>query len=47
MSKKFSWAGVIVVLISLALMLYYYLIFRTTVSVRLEDRHTIQIQVLH
>ncbi len=37
MSKKFSWSGVIVVLISVACMLYYYLIFR----------HTIETQVLH
>ena len=37
MSKKFSWSGVIVVLICLACMLYYYLIFR----------HVIESQVLH
>lgn len=37
MSKKFSWTGVVVVLICLGLMLYYYLIFR----------HTLETQILH
>jgi hypothetical protein len=37
MNKKFSWSGVIVVLICLAFMLYYYLIFRHTLeSLRLH-----------
>jgi len=31
MTKKFSWSGVIVVLLCLACMLYYYLIFRYTI----------------
>ncbi len=41
MSKKFSWAGVVVVLICLGLMFYYYLIFRYTIETQILHHHAV------
>ena len=41
MSKKFSWSGVIVVLVCLACMLYYYLIFRHTIELQIQHQHAV------
>jgi len=41
MNKKFSWSGVIVVLLSLACMLYYYIIFRHTLENQLRHQHRV------
>jgi len=42
LSKKFSWSGVIVVLLCIACMMYYYLIFRHTIG-SLSTRNHAQI----
>jgi len=41
MTKKFSWSGAIVVLLCLALMLYYYLIFRHAMEIQFHHRHAV------
>jgi len=41
MSKKFSWSGAIVVLICLACMLYYYLIFRHAIESQVQHHHVV------
>ena len=38
MKKKFSYSGVIVVLLSLGLMLYYYLIFRHAAEIKMQQQ---------
>jgi hypothetical protein len=41
MRKEFSWSGVIVVLICLACMSYYYLIFRHAIESQVRHQHTV------
>jgi len=38
MNKKFSWSGTIIVLLCIACMLYYYLVFRHTIEVQFHQQ---------
>jgi len=38
MNNKFSWSGVIVVMLCLACMLYYYLIFRYAINTQIHHQ---------